>query len=369
MRRSYKKKNSTRVLSLALLVVVAILTVFYFLNKNENIPSASKQDENAVIAEVGETKIYRSDILDKFKEIFAFQSSSEPQVKIEEMSSETVEVLAKEIYMEKELLKRAKSKNIEKDPQVIEAINKAKDSIIRRAYVDSVVKEQVTDEAVRNKYIEVSKQLEGKKEYLTYHILVKTKAEADKIVKTLSTASKAAKKGTEDKFSEVAKKYSLDKESASNGGKLGYMLESGVIKEMSEILSTLKIDEISKPIQSKFGWHIVKVAEVRDAKPLSFDAIKDNLKEQIIREEFVKINSEIMANAKVKVLLNKEKPAEASEVKDEVKEDVNKASEASEATKSEEVSGEIKPSEESAPAAEGTVTIEENKDSQQIDQE
>lgn len=363
MRRSYRKKNSTKVLSLALLVVVAILTVFYFLSKNDAAVTVSNESENPVVAEVGEVKIYKSDILDKFKEIFAYQSSAESQVKIEEMSSETVEVIAKEIYMEKELLKRAKSKNLEKDVQVADAINKAKNMVLRKAYIDSVVKEQVTDEAVRNKYLEVSKQLEGKKEYLTYHILVKSKAEADKIVKTLTAKPGKKSENRDEKFAELARKYSLDKESAGNGGKLGYVLESGVIKEMAEVLPTLKAGEISQPVQSKFGWHVIKVGEEREAKPLAFEAIKENLKDQIVREEFVKINAEIMSNAKVKVLLNKEQKPEA-----EVKENSENKPNAEE-IKTEEVAPttENKVSEEVAPAADSSAVTEENKDNLQVE--
>ena len=86
-------------------------------------------------------------------------------------------------------------------------------------------------------------------------------------------------------------------------------------------------NEVSKPIQTKFGWHLIKIGDVRDAKALSFELVKDNIRDQLTQDQINKINSQITKDVKVKILAkfgdkaNEEnaKPAENNAIPENVK--------------------------------------------------
>ena len=164
---------------------------------------------------------------------------------------------------------------------------------------------------MNNKYLELSKELDGKKEYSISHIVVKTEETANKVLKEL-TSSKSTK------FSDLAKKYSIDEESSNKGGSLDYILEDNMIKEIAEVATTLKINEVSKPIQTKFGWHLIKVSDVRDAQSLPFEAVKESIKNQLTQDVVNKINSKITNNAKIEILISLQEPDKADEAASEV---------------------------------------------------
>lgn len=288
MRHSSRKKNSTKIV-VAIIAAAAVAFGFsnYLLNKKE---------AGAVIAKVNGEKIYKSEVERKLRNFFDDRSQEVKMPEIETLPKEVIEILVKEIYLEKELTKAAEKSAVAKDKELKDRIADLKGKILRQAYVDSLLKTEITDEKVNEKYVELTNELAGKKEYSISHIVVKTKEEAEKIAKEFK-----AKKPL--KFADAAKKYSLDQESAEKAGDLGYILEDNMIKEIAAVLPSLKKDEISSPIETKFGWHLVKFTDVRDAKPLAFETVKNNIREQLTQDKINEINAGISKDAKVEVLL------------------------------------------------------------------
>jgi parvulin-like peptidyl-prolyl isomerase len=288
---------------LFILATVAAALIFagtFYLIKN------SSNDE--VIAKINGQKVFRSEVDTKLYEVFNGQDQNLKSPEIEKLPKEVLEILVKEIYLEKELTKQAVKSDAAKTDQIKNKISDSKNKIIRQAYIDSILQKEITDEKVNNKYLELSKELEGKKEFLVSHIVVKTKEEAEKIAKEL--------KYRKSKFAEFAKKYSIDQDTAIKGGNLDYILEDSMIKEIAAAVSSLKKDEISEPIQTKFGWHLVKISDIREAKPLSFEAVKDNIKDQLTQDKVNEINNKIINNLKIQILIKlkttKEKPKSAA---------------------------------------------------------
>jgi len=329
MRRYSRKKNSIKIFIAVIVAVAAIFAVAqYCLNS---------RSMGEVVAKVNGEKIYKSQIQNKLVGLLSAPTQNANLPEIDNLPSEVIEILAKEIYLDNEITKLAKKEGLLKDPEIKGRLHEARNKILRQAYVDALIKNEITDQTISEKYAELTNELQGKKEYQVYHIVVKTKAEAEKIAKEL-TAKKALK------FADAAKKYSLDQESAAKGGELGYILEDNIIKEIAGVISNLKKDEVSAPIQTKFGWHLVKFTNSREAKALPFEAVKDNIKEQLIESRLSEINSAIMKDAKVEILAKKEeaKPAEEKAV-EPAKEEVltapaseEKAMENSEEVKAEE---------------------------------
>lgn len=292
-----KKKKFKKVFILTTIFAAAAFFSFNLLIK--------KNPEGEVIAKINGEEIYKSEVERKLVDIFNNNNQNIKTPEVKNLPKEVLEILIKDIYLEKELTKKAEKSEIAKDQKVIDNIAYAKDKILRQSYIENLIKTSVTDEKINEKYLEISNNLEGKKEYALSHIVVKTKEEAEKILSEIKSAKSAT-----NKFSELAKKYSIDKNTAEKGGNLDYILEDDMIKEISDSIDQLKSDEISNPIQTKFGWHLIKINDVREAKAPVFESIKENIRNQLTQEVVNDINSKITNDAKIEILIALEQPKE-----------------------------------------------------------
>lgn len=300
--RRYTSRRKKALRNLA--VITIVLAIVFLVNKL----FTNRTDANdPIVAKVGNEKIFKSEVEKKLQSIFADEQQLIAPPKIETLPKEVVEIVVKEVFIDREILKLAKKANLEKDKNLQLKIANLKDKIIKQAYLDSIIEKEVSKEKVTEKYAEIVNSLSGKKEYQIAHILVKSKEDADKIISEL--------KNKKTKFSDLAKKYSMEQQSAQNGGDLGFILEDNITKEISDSLINLKKEEISEPIKTKLGWHVVKLIDLRDAKYLSFEESKENIKEQLIQNKINEINSAILNSNEIKIVyeFNKEKALQTQE--------------------------------------------------------
>ena len=294
---SSRKRNSTKIFVATTLFIAAIAggSIYLFNQRNE-----------VVVAKINDQKIFKSDIEKKLKDVFDGQDQEVKAPEIEKLPKEVIEILAKEIYLEKELTKEAKQSKITRNPETRDKIDEAKSRILRQTYLDSILKAEISEEKISEKFSELTNDLDGKKEYQIFHIVLPTKEEAQKVAQELK-AKKAPK------FSELAKKYSIDKTTSVKGGDLGYILEDNMIKEIADVISDLKTNEVSDPIQTKFGWHLVKINDVRDVKIPEFESVKGNIRDQLIQNKINEINNRIIKDAKIKILIKLQEPEDKKE--------------------------------------------------------
>ena len=297
MRRYSRNKNSVRIFSAITLIAALVLGASYYLN--------NKKEKGMVVAKVNGQEIYQSEIEQKLRNIFEGQDEKVAVPAIENLPKEVLDILIKEAYLDKELSKLAKRSDVMKDKKVKERVAASESKILRQSYIDSVLEKEVTEQKVSAKYAEISSNLAGKKEYSIFHIVAKSKEEAGKIYKEITAKKKPIR------FSDAAKKYSIDQESAERGGDLGFVLEENMIKEIADAIVNLKQDETSAPIQTKFGWHLVKFTEVREAQPLPFDSVKQNLREQLEQDKTNEIEAKIVKDAKVKIVIKLKEAVES----------------------------------------------------------
>jgi peptidyl-prolyl cis-trans isomerase C len=297
MRRYSRNKNSVRIFSAITLIAALILGASYYLN--------NKKEKGMVVAKVNGHEIYQSEIEQKLRNIFEGQGEEVAVPAIENLPKEVLDILIKETYLDKELSKLAKRSDVMKNKKVKERVAAAESKILRQSYIDSVLEKEVTEQKVSAKYSEISSNLAGKKEYSIFHIVAKSKEEAEKTYKEITAKKKSIR------FSDAAKKYSIDQESAERGGDLGFVLEENMIKEIADVIVNLKQDEISAPIQTKFGWHLVKFTEVREAQPLPFDSVKQNLREQLEQDKTNEIEAKIVKDAKVEIVIKLKEAVES----------------------------------------------------------
>ncbi|HRJ52196.1 MAG TPA: peptidylprolyl isomerase [Candidatus Thiothrix moscowensis] len=140
-----------------------------------------------------------------------------------------------------------------------------------------------------------------KQEYKARHILMKTKEEAQGIIKDLENKVD---------FADLAKKSS-DGPSAAMGGDLGWFKLSTMVKPFGDAVAKMEPGTITKePVQTEFGWHVIKLEERRDVKPPEFDALKPQLEREYQQKKMLAYMEELRSKADVKVMLPEEKPEE-----------------------------------------------------------
>ncbi len=130
----------------------------------------------------------------------------------------------------------------------------------------------------------------GNMEFEVQNILVANEDDARKIIAQLNKKAK---------FDDLAKKDSKDS-SATNGGHLGWVAPANLVPEFSQAMVQLKKGEYTKePVHTKFGWHVIRVEDIRDLKFPAYDQVKDQLRSQLEQAEVKKLISDLRASAKV----------------------------------------------------------------------
>jgi peptidyl-prolyl cis-trans isomerase C len=179
----------------------------------------------------------------------------------------------REALINQELLSRAAlEKGLDKNPKLAAAMEMLRREQLTKAYLEDYVKAHpVTDAEIKTEYDKAKAAATGN-EYKARHILVKTEAEAKAIIAQLN--KKVA-------FDKLAKEKSTDPGSAKNGGDLGWNMPDSFVKEFGEAMAALKKGETSKtPVQTKYGFHIIRLEDVR---PIQFPAMND-VKGEISRQ-------------------------------------------------------------------------------------
>ena len=161
---------------------------------------------------------------------------------------------------------------------------------LRDAYFERSVKASIGIEAARGIYEDKVKGLKPEEEVQARHILVAKEEDAKKL-------AERAKAGED--FAQLAKENSGDGGSKEQGGMLGYFGRGQMVPQFEEAAFALKKGEISDPVQSQFGWHVIKLDATRPAKPPTLDQLKPQIQAELQREEITKYQDELRAKAKI----------------------------------------------------------------------
>ena len=190
-----------------------------------------------------------------------------------------------------EVLAQASSKKgFNKQSDVVQQIELTKQNILANAFFQDYVKKHPLSEDVLKQEYEKINKLRGNKEYKVSHILLKTEAEA----KTVSDQLKNSK------FEDVAMDKSQDPGSSVKGGDLGWAVPSNFVKPFSDAMIAMNKGQISAPVQSQFGWHVIKLEDTRDMKVPGFDEVKPNLTQHLQQQMVQKAIAEQRAKAVIK---------------------------------------------------------------------
>jgi peptidyl-prolyl cis-trans isomerase C len=192
----------------------------------------------------------------------------------------------------------AEKSDLLKDPDVLAALEIQRLQLIQQATAQKLAKDQVpTDTELRAEY---ETQLASMPliELRARHIVVSGEDVAQKVIDRL--------KGGAD-FAALAKQMSIHKESARNGGELGWFPPNAMGPEFGTAVSLLKKGEITpRPVQTRMGWHVVQLEETRDRATPPFEQVRDQLSKLVLTKKLTKSSDEMLRTAKVEPALNTE---------------------------------------------------------------
>ncbi len=161
------------------------------------------------------------------------------------------------------------------------------DRALRRAYLEEVVAESITDAEVQAEYDTIFKDFAGQEELRARHILVETEDEAKALVEELNGGAD---------FVETAKAKSTGP-SGAQGGDLGYFKEGDMVPEFYEAANALEVGAISRPVQSQFGWHVIKLEDRKASAPPALAQVEPQVRQRVLAQKF----EEIVAENKEKI--------------------------------------------------------------------
>lgn len=134
----------------------------------------------------------------------------------------------------------------------------------------------ISEEEMKN-YFETNKETFNQEEEVkARHILVETEKKAKEVIEKLNAGGD---------FSELAKEYSMDEATKELGGELGFFGRGKMVAEFEESAFALKLNEISEPVKTKYGYHIIEVEEKKEAKEANYEESKDMIKEILLEEK------------------------------------------------------------------------------------
>ena len=162
---------------------------------------------------------------------------------------------------------------------------------LRDAYYDKAVRNGVPEEAAKKIYDEKSAGMKPEEEIHARHILVSTEAEAKQVAERL-------KKGED--FATVAKEVSKDP--SAEGGDLGFFSRGQMLKPFEDAAFALEIGQVSEPVQTQFGWHIIKVEEKRTRPLPTFDQVKDTIVSQLTQQKAKDTIKQLHDAAKIEIV-------------------------------------------------------------------
>ncbi len=183
---------------------------------------------------------------------------------------------------------KALQDKLDQGPDFAKELAYYRSKVLMEALLTKVAREAVTPENLQKTYEEAAKAQKPEEEIHARHILVATEAEAEAVEKRL--------KAGED-FAKVAKE--LSKDTGSDGGDLGWFTKEKVVPEFANAAFKLNVGDISQPVKSEFGWHIIQVLAVRQTQFPPFDQVKNQVTAYVIQKAQTELVESLRKDAKI----------------------------------------------------------------------
>ena len=261
------------------------------------------QDKDPVVAKVNGVEVRQSDLA-----VAEEEAGQIPPMSPEAKQDYLVQFVADMILVSK----AAQDKKFGETADFKRKLEFARKKLLMEGLLQSVGKEALTNDAMHKVYDEAVKQIGEEKEVHARHILFRTPAGDDKAGKEAEDKVKAVitrlKKGED--FAKVAGEVTEDPSGKTNGGDLGYFTKDQMVPEFSEAAFKLDAGQISDPIKTQFGWHVIKVEDKRTKQAPKFEDVKPQIENFVVRKAQADLVTKLRADAKIERM---DKPAKAEE--------------------------------------------------------
>ncbi len=161
---------------------------------------------------------------------------------------------------------------------------------LRELYFDKIIKGAVSDADARKLYDEQVQKLKPEEEAQASHILVATEAEAKDLREKLKNGGD---------FAALAKEHSKDPGSKDTGGDLGFFTRGQMVPQFEEAVFSMNKGDVSDPVQTQFGWHLIKLVDKRTKAPPAFEVVKDRILQSMLLQKASTTAVDLRSKAKI----------------------------------------------------------------------
>jgi peptidyl-prolyl cis-trans isomerase C len=183
---------------------------------------------------------------------------------------------------------KAEAEKMGEGPEFAKKVAYYRDKVLMEDLLGKVAKDAASDAAIQKTYDDVAKQQKPEEEVRARHILVESEPDAQAALKRV--------KGGED-FSKVANEMSKDP--GSKGGELGWFTKDRMVPEFAEAAFKMQPGQISDPVKSQFGWHIIQVEERRQKQFPGLDQVRDQVTRYVVQKSQSELILKLREQAKV----------------------------------------------------------------------
>lgn len=276
--RSTPRRRLTALASIATLLFVVAAASGCSKNSSSD---AEASGPDPVIARVNGVDIRQSDLALAEEDLGADTQAISPEAKREHLISYLADIIM--------VTQAADKKNLADNPEFKRRLAFLRRKLLMGYELQQEAKAAVTDEALHQTYDDAVKSMTGQEEVRARHILVETEDEAKALLEQIKAGAD---------FATLAKEKSKDP-GAAEGGDLGYFTKDQMVPEFAEVAFKMYPGQLSNPVKTQFGWHIIKVEEKRNRKPPEFDQVKSQIETYVTRKAQADYVAKLRAGAKV----------------------------------------------------------------------
>jgi len=263
---------------------------------------ARADDVDPVVAKVNGTEIHQSDLT-----VAEEEAGQLPPMSPNAKKDYLVQFVTDMILMSQAAEAKKMGDTLEFKRKL--AFNREK--LLMEQLLQKAAKEALTDKAMHDVYDEAAKQMGQEQEVHARHILIRAAAGDDKASKEAEDKIKAIivrlKKGED--FAKVASEATEDPSGKANGGDLGYFSKEQMVPEFSDTAFKLDKGQISEPVKTQFGWHVIKVEDKRVKPVPPFDEVKPQIENYVQRKAQAELVTSLRASAKIEKMYKPDEPA------------------------------------------------------------
>ncbi len=279
---SLRSVPARRFAALAATAAVLMLAVCGCSKNSSSEVSASPAD--AVVARVNGVDIREGDLALAEEDLGAEMANAPPEAKRDHLISYLADIIM--------VTQAADKKNIADNPDFKRRLAVVRNKLLMGFELQEEAKAAASAEAMRQTYEDAVQSMRGQEEVHARHILLESEDEAKAVLDQLKAGSD---------FAALAKEKSKDP-GGSDGGDLGYFTKDQMVPEFAEVAFKMYPGQLSNPVKTQFGWHIIKVEDKRTKQAPEFDRVKDQIETFLTRKAQTEFISKLRKSAKIERL-------------------------------------------------------------------